>query len=618
MAGLTFVLFTSIVYANAHDLIYFFVKVFLHSILSIFFSSVEVLGKQNIPDHGPMIFSGNHMNQFVDGAVLLVTSPQRVGFLVAAKSFSLPVIGDLARATKCIPVNRPQDYAKKGIGKVKVIGKKLFGEGTNFKSFIPGEKIRVGRSPDPLKLFDVISDTEASVQTEEKLAGDVPQDEWLPFDILSSVDQSKMFESVHSALAKGNNLGIFPEGGSHDNTDLLPLKVGIAAIAFGTLEKYDMSVPIVPVGLNYFRGHRFRGRVVIEYGEPIRIDRTLFAQYKENRRAAQQDLLNKVEMGMRNVLVTAPDYESLKLIHLARRLYSKHPSNKPSTKSKQDLARRFATGYKLIKDRFPDAADIKALEDNMTKYQEELDKWALRDYQVNSLQIPYSKTLYTFVHGCIVLAIASIPSIILNAPVGMLASYWAALQAKKDLSASRVKVAARDVLTSKKIVFSIMAVPILWVTYALLLRAFTPLETRTIVVLFLCCPIFSYFGKAIFIFKHWVGTNSFQNMLILIGVTAVEAGMVDIKDLRPVFLRLLPSFREQQAKLPEQRVALQEELRIVVKKYGPDLGSLYFDKEVQWDQYLNPTTSSGKEKNAGVDDASANTTPIDAVKNKDI
>lgn len=39
------------------------------------------------------------------------------------------------------------------------------------------------------------------------------------------VDQSKMFSSVHAALANGSCIGIFPEGGSHDNTDLLPLKV---------------------------------------------------------------------------------------------------------------------------------------------------------------------------------------------------------------------------------------------------------------------------------------------------------------------------------------------------------------------------------------------------------
>lgn len=68
-------------------------------------------------------------------------------------------------------------------------------------------------------------------------------------------------------MSSFRTIGIFPEGGSHDRTDLLPLKVGIALIAYSALEQNGSSVPIVPVGLNYFRGHRFRGRVTVEFGK---------------------------------------------------------------------------------------------------------------------------------------------------------------------------------------------------------------------------------------------------------------------------------------------------------------------------------------------------------------
>ena len=100
--------------------------------------------------------------------------------------------------------------------------------------------------------------------------------------------------------------------------------------------------------------------------------------------------------------------------------------------------------------------------------------------------------------------------------------------------------------------------------------------------------------------------------------------MVDIKDLRPVFLRLLPSFQEHGkfqrilyimsflfiiiiikkkwidyltntqntvSKLPKQRAELQKELRAIVKKYGPELGSLYYDQDVQWENYLSKSKS---------------------------
>jgi glycerol-3-phosphate O-acyltransferase/dihydroxyacetone phosphate acyltransferase len=55
-----------------------------------------------------------------------------------------------------------------------------------------------------------------------------------------------------------NSIGIFPEGGSHDRTELLPLKAGVTLMALGAVEKYKVPVKIVPCGLNYFFGHKFR------------------------------------------------------------------------------------------------------------------------------------------------------------------------------------------------------------------------------------------------------------------------------------------------------------------------------------------------------------------------
>lgn len=46
----------SMLISNAQELTYFSLKVFFHSILSIFFSSMEVLGTENIPHHGYDIF----------------------------------------------------------------------------------------------------------------------------------------------------------------------------------------------------------------------------------------------------------------------------------------------------------------------------------------------------------------------------------------------------------------------------------------------------------------------------------------------------------------------------------------------------------------------------------
>jgi glycerol-3-phosphate O-acyltransferase / dihydroxyacetone phosphate acyltransferase len=60
--------------ANDMATVFFYsMRVFLHSILSIFFRSIEVVGTENIPVKGPVIFTGNHSNQFVDGLQVTCT-----------------------------------------------------------------------------------------------------------------------------------------------------------------------------------------------------------------------------------------------------------------------------------------------------------------------------------------------------------------------------------------------------------------------------------------------------------------------------------------------------------------------------------------------------------------
>lgn len=572
--------FLVVVYTNGSEMMYFCTKIFLQSICSIFFSSIEVLGKQNIPKHGPIIFTGNHMNQFVDAAVMIVSCPYRVGFLIADKSFKTRIIGDFARAVGAYPVMRPQDYAIKGKGKVFLENCTVCGQGTEFLSLNKADKIRIGKSAEAYRIVNIVSDTELILASDD--GGSSPASEInyqgikniTEYDILAYIDQGKVFQKVQEALSEGNNLGIFPEGGSHDNTDLLPLKVGISAITFGVLDKYDVNVPIVPVGLNYFKGHRFRGRVVVEFGEPIMITQPLHDTYKESKRVGYQTLLQQVEDGMRSVLVTAGTYDELKLIHTTRRLFQRASSGKISTIQKQDMARRFAAAYRLLKERYVDSIpkDLELLQKHLEAYQDLLDELGVRDYQVvngNAMNMTWSRILYIFGHVLVIMILASLPSLVLNAPVGLAAKYWSFQEAQKDLKKSRVKLAARDVLLSKKIMFSIVAVPCLWVFYAWLLFYFSHLETRTIVVLLLCFPIFSY-----------------------ISVISVQAGMVGIKDLRPAFLRLFPNYRNKLSLLPKMRTDLQLEVRNIVKKYGPSLGAIYTDETRSWENSVKRSSSN--------------------------
>jgi len=62
-----------------------------------------------------------------------------------------------------------------------------------------------------------------------------------------------VFKDVENCLAGGGSFAMFPEGGSHDQTDLLPFKAGIALMTFGTIVNTGLCPVIIPSGLKYFK-----------------------------------------------------------------------------------------------------------------------------------------------------------------------------------------------------------------------------------------------------------------------------------------------------------------------------------------------------------------------------
>ena len=105
--GLTAVAFlVYIVLSDLANVMYFSVRIFFRVILSTVFSNIEIVGLENVPRKGPIIFTGNHANQFVDALQVVCSNPFKVSFLIAEKSWHRRVIGDLAKMIGCIPVAR--------------------------------------------------------------------------------------------------------------------------------------------------------------------------------------------------------------------------------------------------------------------------------------------------------------------------------------------------------------------------------------------------------------------------------------------------------------------------------------------------------------------------------
>lgn len=105
------------------------------------------------------------------------------------------------------------------------------------------------------------------------------------------------------------------EGGSHDRTDLLPLKAGVSMMALGAMANHpNLKVKIIPVGLSYFHPHRFRSRAVVEFGSPLDVPAEFVEMFKEGgtqKREAVSKFLDLVYDALKTVTIRAPDYDTL-------------------------------------------------------------------------------------------------------------------------------------------------------------------------------------------------------------------------------------------------------------------------------------------------------------------
>lgn len=198
------------------ELLYFAVKVFFHSILSIFFREVDVIGLDNIPKYGPVIFTGNHANQFIDGVTILATCQHNISYLVADKSWKRKVVGNIAWAMGAVPIKRSQDAAAKGLGMITVSRAEnegsnsvVKGEGTKFLTEVgKGDKLRLSGTAAGFKIMNILSDLEVEIETTEDV---VTVSDSVTFDVLKRVDLSEVYAKVLDKLASGGCIGIFPE-----------------------------------------------------------------------------------------------------------------------------------------------------------------------------------------------------------------------------------------------------------------------------------------------------------------------------------------------------------------------------------------------------------------------
>ena len=188
--------------------------------------------------------------------VIKMEAGRRIAWLIAEKSMRRKFIGGMARAAGAVSVGRALDSTRPGTGKI------YLPDPTNDPTLIRGVETRFEKECQigGLLVLPSVNDTAANAEIAEihsneeirlkkdfkgdvaigqltgrrEENGDIHQENGeakkaidfrgTRYKTAPKVDQSKVYDAVFERLQAGGCVGIFPEGGSHDRTELLPLK----------------------------------------------------------------------------------------------------------------------------------------------------------------------------------------------------------------------------------------------------------------------------------------------------------------------------------------------------------------------------------------------------------
>lgn len=183
------------------------------------------------------------------------------------------------------------------------------------------------------------------------------------------------FRLCRDRLKKGGAIAIFPEGVSHSEPRLLPLKTGAARIALGAMSVGQnpdaVHLSIVPVGLFYTSKTTFRSEVLLTFGKPFRVMPVELEADAEPPKEAVTDLTKQIEDALRYVTINAESLDEMETATRAEEVYS---SVYESAGEKQTLADRFEFLQQFADLNIEGTEEAEKLERRLEKYQKKLNK----------------------------------------------------------------------------------------------------------------------------------------------------------------------------------------------------------------------------------------------------
>jgi glycerol-3-phosphate O-acyltransferase/dihydroxyacetone phosphate acyltransferase len=280
-------------------------------------------------------------------------------------------------------------------------------------------------------------------------------------DQVDTAQNEQTFLRCHEHLSQGGAVALFPEGKSHSEPALQPLKTGLARIVLGAERRFPgLGTQIVPIGLTFDEKHTFRSRALVQVGEPIDPSPEILLDKVDNP-AAVRALTARVSDALEQVTLNYGSWEDARLIARAAEIYGRSEADLPGRRRLAEafpIQRAFIEGYEDLRQRFPER--VQAVAEAVRSYDRLLDALHLRDDQVVAAY-PFSP-VFRFVGRSLLRLLIHLPlaivGTILNWPTYQLIGPGATLVARR----------VPDQIATYKLFGAVLLFPLTWIAEAVL------------------------------------------------------------------------------------------------------------------------------------------------------
>ncbi len=270
------------------------------------------------------------------------------------------------------------------------------------------------------------------------------------------------FKAARALLKRGGTIGICPEGISHNEPSLLPLKSGAARIALGAVSagQKHMELLVVPVGLYYTAKAKFRSAALLYYGKPLTVTPVALDADGEPPETEVDALTQRLEQALRQVMLDAGNEEIFASVRRAESIFSSvEETGAKQIPLEKELRRRqrFLAGYAYHREHSPER--VEALDARLRLYEEDLQQAGLDPAELTppaSTRIVLRQLLGRLAFFAL-LALPALVGLVIHYPAYLLIELIVMGFIKKD---------AEDMAATVKLLAALLFFPLTWLLLA--------------------------------------------------------------------------------------------------------------------------------------------------------